>query len=166
MQKLAERPAERADCKQTIALKLRRVLPMYLDYREQKKTGHGSLPSIMRWVAVIINNAAIDFRRMHPEYRRNAGDNELQYRWRTFVHLGLDEGITSRGNADPDGRDPALAISRARQFREMLQWADTNLPAYQARALMRWLYAEDSRQSKAARAALRKLRDQFRGSAS
>lgn len=162
MQKLAQRPAERADCKQTVALKLRRVLPTYIDYSREKQS-RGLSPSLARWVAVIINNTTIDFRRKHPEYRRAPDTDESDRRWRTFVEVGQQEALTGLSHGDITDRNRFLAtISEGRQARKMLSWARANLPAHQLEALLRWLQAEEGRQSKETRAALRKLRDQFR----
>ncbi|MEM9487616.1 MAG: hypothetical protein AAGC55_00660 [Myxococcota bacterium] len=176
LQKLAERPHERADCKQAIALKLRRVVPTYNEY---SATHDGrSAPPLSSWLGAVICNAAIDFRRKHPEYRRgNAGDNaggnvdgERQRRWRVFVDATyLDEVAEAGGaglgrvSADRVRDEQTGALARTVQVRQMLQWARDNLPAEQLNGLRRWLYAEDARQSKEARAALRKLRDRFRG---
>ena len=164
MHKLADRPAERADCKQTVALKLRRVVPTFLAYREEK-VQRGLSPSLVRWLGVIINNTVIDFRRKHPEYQRALGDAERDRRWRSFVYLDSDdesgEGIRSDDHLTE--RDRALTeLSRARQARRMLTWAEENMPPAQLAALLRWLQAEESRQSKQARAALRRLRERFR----
>lgn len=168
MHKLASRPAERADCRQTIALKLRRVVPTFLTYRAEKLQS-GNSPSLVRWLGVIINNTIIDFRRKHPEYQRVLGDAERDRRWRSFVYLDSgDDGVPCDHVVERDGalvteRDRVLEeLSHARQARRMLQWAQTHVPPEQLAALLRWLHAEDSRQSKLARAALRRLREQFR----